>query len=145
MQLPELKAPRLDHYRDGSDDRALRLLSEARLHERVLGSPHRNLDSYLGCVVEDDRIVRLALKRYSKSLYDRLQRETKEEFTPQQRTACMNQIQAAVEHLNSLGLAHNDISPPNIMFDNTGQAVLTDLDSCAPLGEILTKGELVTG
>ncbi|KAH8754189.1 hypothetical protein F5883DRAFT_382254, partial [Diaporthe sp. PMI_573] len=94
---------------------------------------------------EDGRIVRLALRRYSESLYDYLQRETQEEFTSQQRVDCMDQIEAAAKHLHSIGLAHNDISPSNIMFDNTGQAVLIDLDSCAPLGNSLTKGGLVTG
>ncbi|KAH8744393.1 hypothetical protein F5883DRAFT_439941 [Diaporthe sp. PMI_573] len=58
----------------------------------------------------------------------------------------MDQIEAAAaEHLHSLGLAHNDISPPNIMFDNAGQAVLINLDSCAPLGNVITKSGLVTG
>lgn len=140
-----LKAPRPCHYRDNSNDLAVRLLNEARIHEKLRGNPHRNVDSYLGCVVEGGRIVRLALKRYSKSLYDYLQRETQEEFTSQQRTDCMDQIESAAKHLHSLGLAHNDISPSNIMFDNTGQPVLIDLDSCAPLGNILTKGGLVTG
>jgi hypothetical protein len=59
-----LKAPRPCHYRDNSDDLAVRLLNEARIHEKIRGNPHHNLNSYLGCVVEGGRIVRLALKRY---------------------------------------------------------------------------------
>ena len=143
-KAPYFKAPKLGHYQDGSDDLAIRLLEEARIHERILNKPHPNLDKYLGCIVEEGRLVRLALKRYSESLYDRSQRATPEEFTLKQRMDCMDQIEAAAVHLHSLGLAHNDISPSNIMFDN-GQAVLIDFDSCAPLGNILTKGGLVTG
>lgn len=139
-----LKAPKLNHYRDGSDELAVRLLNEAKINERILRNPHRNLGSYLGCIVEEGRIVRLALKRYSKTLNDRFE-EISEEFTTQQKMDCMDQIEAAAVYLHSLGLAHNDISPLNIMFDNTGQAILIDFDACAPLGETLTKGGLVTG
>ncbi|TQN73492.1 Maternal embryonic leucine zipper kinase [Colletotrichum shisoi] len=140
-----LKAPKLGHYQDGSDDLAVRLLSEARVHERILRNPHPNLDSYLGCVVEEGRLVRLALKRYGESVHDRSQSATPRGFTFQQRMGCMDQVEAAAAHLHSLGLAHNDISPSNIMFDNTGRAVLIDFDSCAPLGNTLTKGGLVSG
>lgn len=34
----------------------------------------------------------------------------------------MDQIAAAAAHLHTLGLAHNDISPANIMFDVDGDA-----------------------
>lgn len=137
-----LKAPKLGHYQDRSDDLAVRLLNEARIHEIILRNPHPKLDSYLGCVVQDGRLVRLALKRYSKSLLDRSEEA---EFTIQQRMDCMAQVEAAAAHLHSLGLAHNDISPSNIMFSHAGQAVLIDFDACAAIGATLTKGGLVTG
>lgn len=140
-----LKAPKLSHYQDGSDDLAVRLLSEARVYEKILRNPHPNLGSYLGCVVEEGRVVRLALKRYSRSVQECSQSETLEKFTFQQRQDWMDQIEAAAAHLHSLGLAHNDISPANIMFDSNGQAVLIDFDCCAPLGERLAKGGWVTG
>lgn len=142
---PYLKAPSLCQHRDGSHDLAIRLLSEARIHEMILRNPHPSLSSYLGCVVEDGRLVRLALPRYSKSAHQRSQLETPDEFPLAQRMDCMDQIEAAATHLHSLGLAHNDISPSNIMFDEDGRAVLIDLDSCAPLGDALTKGGYVTG
>lgn len=143
---PYFKAPKLSHYKEGCNDLAARLLAEAKIYERILSNPHPNLACYFGCVVEDGRVVRLALQRYSKSLHERLQSESsKEEFGFQQRQDCMDQIQAAATHLHSLGLAHNDISPSNILFNNTGQAVLIDFDCCAPLGDTLRKGGLVTG
>lgn len=144
-ETPYLKAPKLGHYQDGSDDLAARLLHEARIYEKLLRNPHPNLGNYLGCVVKAGRVVRLALKSYNKTLHERLQRETRQDFGPQQRRACMDQVEAAVAHLHSLGLAHNDISPTNIMFDDDGQAVLIDLDACAPQGTPLVKGGWTTG
>jgi serine/threonine protein kinase len=144
-EAPYLKAPKLGHYRNGSDDLALRLLNEARIHEMILRNPHPNLGSYLGCVVEENRLVRLAFTRYGQSLYNRTRLETPKGFSYRQRLDFMDQIEAAATHLHSMGLAHNDISPHSIMFNNTGQAVLIDLDSCTTLGSPLTKGGLVNG
>jgi len=141
-----LKAPNLSHYQDNSsDDIAMRLLNEARIHEAILRDPHPNLGSYLGCVEEEGRLVRLAFKKYSTTLYNVIQYGVPGEFTAQQYMECIDQVEAAAAHLHSLGLAHNDISPSNIMLNNTGLAILIDFDSCAPLGSPLTKGGLVTG
>lgn len=148
-----LKAPKLGDFRDdGGDDVAARLLHEARIYERIARRPHPNLGGYLGCVVDEGRVVRLALKRYGTSLADRCSLDDNDDdddasFGPQQRRACMDQVEAAATHLHeALRLAHNDISPANIMFDDaTGQAVLIDFDACAPLGAPLTKGGWVTG
>ncbi|KAK2059769.1 hypothetical protein LY76DRAFT_678021 [Colletotrichum caudatum] len=95
-----LKASRLFDYQDNSDDKALCLLKETRFHEKIRCNPHRNLVSYLGCVVEGGRFVRLAMKRYRKSLYDCLRPETREDFTSQQRIDSMDHIEAAAKHLH---------------------------------------------
>ncbi|KAH7363645.1 kinase-like domain-containing protein [Plectosphaerella cucumerina] len=137
-----LKAPRLIHCRD--DEVARRLLGEAKIWEMILRNPHRNLSSYLGCVVDKGQIVRLAFKAYNKSL-SHYYRESTEVFSTQQRIDCMNQVEAAATHLHSLGYAHNDISPRNIMFDDDGHAILIDMDCCAPLGSPIQKGGLTTG
>lgn len=121
------------------------MLNEARIYESILPSLHSNLVIYLGCVVEEGWVVRLALRRYIKSLDDYCQSEMLDQSTIQWLMDCLDQIEAASEHLHSLGFAHNDISPSNIMFDKTGKSMLIDLDSCAPLGSTLTKGGLVTG
>lgn len=140
------KAPRLNHCRDdGSNDTAIRLLNEAKINETILHNPHPNVGNYLGCVEEEGRIVRLAFKRYNKSLYDVVRVGVLEEFTIQQCIRWMDGVEEGAKHLHNLGLAHNDISPPNIMIDDTGEAILIDHDSCAPLGSPLTKGGLVTG
>lgn len=45
-------------------------------------------------------------------------------------------LESAVDHLHSLGLAHNDINPDNIMVEN-GAPVLIDFGSCQPFGKRL--------
>ncbi|KAF3768319.1 hypothetical protein M406DRAFT_251174 [Cryphonectria parasitica EP155] len=139
------KAPKLGYHRAGRDNLAMRLLNEAEIHEKILHHPHRNLGSYLGCVEEEGRLVRLVFGKYSKSLEDCLQFGLPWEFTLQQCEDFMDGIEEAVAHMHSLGLAHNDISPSNIMFDDMGRAVLIDFDACAPLESCLTKGGLVGG
>ncbi|KAK2034471.1 hypothetical protein LX32DRAFT_397077 [Colletotrichum zoysiae] len=67
-----LKAPKLCDYQDNRDDVAVCLLNETRAHEKIRDSPHSNLVSYLGCVVEGGCIVRLAMNRYPKSLFRQL-------------------------------------------------------------------------
>lgn len=44
-------------------------------------------------------------------------------------------ILAAIKHLHSLGLVHNDINPANIMLDDDGTFILIDFDSCRAVGE----------
>lgn len=51
----------------------------------------------------------------------------------------MSSLRKAVIHLHSLGLAHNDINPQNVMIDSQNVAVLIDFDSAAPEGCALLK------
>jgi serine/threonine protein kinase len=54
----------------------------------------------------------------------------------------MAQIESAIEHLHSLGLAHNDLNPMNIMVDHGDEKLyLIDFGSCRPYGcELITAG-----
>lgn len=49
----------------------------------------------------------------------------------------MDSLRSAVDYIHSLGLAHNDINPDNIMIGEDGLPVLVDFGSCAPYGERL--------
>lgn len=49
----------------------------------------------------------------------------------------MDGIRAGVRHLHSLGLAHNDLNPMNILLDGLDKAITIDFGSCAKLGEQL--------
>lgn len=44
------------------------------------------------------------------------------------------QLESAVSHLHSLGMAHNDINPRNIMIKD-GDPILIDFGSCQPYGK----------
>ncbi|KAI7350363.1 hypothetical protein KC336_g22587, partial [Hortaea werneckii] len=50
---------------------------------------------------------------------------------------------AGIEHLHSLGFAHNDLNPENICIDQRNRAVIVDFDCCIPFGEVMPKGESV--
>jgi serine/threonine protein kinase len=46
----------------------------------------------------------------------------------------LNGIFAGITHMHSLGLAHNDITPDNIMLDENGCAVIIDFNNSGILG-----------
>ncbi|KAK6814583.1 hypothetical protein RU639_009524 [Aspergillus parasiticus] len=50
-------------------------------------------------------------------------------------------ILAAIKHLHSLGLVHNDINSANIMLDEDGTLILIDFDSCRYIRESLSSTE----
>ncbi|OAA55110.1 Protein kinase-like domain protein [Cordyceps fumosorosea ARSEF 2679] len=148
-----LKSPSAAEWKGGDDTAVADLfLAEARTHQQFLATPHPHLGAYVGCVVHEGRIVRLAFPRYVESLYERVERmrpgtaaAAEERMGPEERRACMRAVGAAVAHLHRLGYAHNDVSATNIMFDAEGGAVLIDLDSCTPMGEHIKKGGVVGG
>lgn len=54
---------------------------------------------------------------------------------------CMSKIASAVGHLHLLGLAHNDLTPMNIMVDEYDTPVFIDFGSCQPFGcKLITAG-----
>lgn len=57
----------------------------------------------------------------------------------------MAALESAVKHLHSLGLAHNDIDPRNIMVDATGMPILIDFGSCREVGRKLGVSRGTTG
>lgn len=54
---------------------------------------------------------------------------------------CMSKITSAVSHIHTLGLAHNDLTPMNIMVDESDTPFIIDFGSCQPFGcELITAG-----
>jgi hypothetical protein len=133
-----LKAPSFmyDDSEPGCTFVAACLLNEATVLEKLRGHPHPNIAQYFGCVVKDGRVTQICLKRYKCSLADYASRALSQE----QRQAILAGVISAVEHLHSLGLAHNDICPYNVCIDEDGRPVIVDFDSCLPFGEPLLKG-----
>ncbi|KAJ5087419.1 hypothetical protein N7456_011035 [Penicillium angulare] len=142
-RAPEIhiKTPSLSLYEpDQAQQIADLLLHEAEIYEILRRHPHPNLGQSLGCVVSDDgRITGLALVKYNGlGLFERAY--DPESFGEEQRNHCIERLKVAVQHLHDLGLAHNDLSPENVMFTDDGEPVLLDFDSCHPIGTKLIKG-----
>jgi len=103
----------------------------------LLHNPHPNIIRYHGCVLRRGRIVRIVLDRLPMTLEQRLE----EVMRPLDVETCMSKITSAVRHLHSLGLAHNDLTPMNIMVDEHDIPVIIDSGSCQRFGgELITAG-----
>ena len=46
----------------------------------------------------------------------------------------MDALESAVSHLHSLGLAHNDLHPGNVLVDDRGAPVLRDFEAAREIG-----------
>ncbi|KAJ5949506.1 hypothetical protein N7454_001090 [Penicillium verhagenii] len=101
---------------NNSEFLSLNLLREARICQILMQNGHRNIARYLGCVVKGGRITGLCFE----NIWRRLPA----------------QIQAGIDHLNALGLVHNDIHAGNIMIANQEADifVIIDFDSCVAKG-----------
>lgn len=138
-----LKAPNLGTYNTITAGQiAQQLLHEAEIYERFKRHPHPSIGEYLGCVIDDGRITRLALVKYEYTLLDRIEDTSRPKLD---REKCMEAIESGVRHIHKLGLAHNDLNPTNIMFKKDDSPVIIDFDTCIPIGEKLSKGGLVGG
>lgn len=134
-----IKRPALHNYDMPGDHQWIGklLLSEAQIIEHVSKKPHRNIVEYYGCYVVDGRIKGIALKRYQHPLDDYLEKDGAAIEDPE---SFMQQLESAVSYLHSLGLAHNDVKPSNIMLQADNTPVLIDFGSCQPFGETLITG-----
>lgn len=112
------------------------LLEEAHVLELLKPYGHRNIVQYHGCISKRGRIIGLALEKYEITLQYRFEDDPRELDV----TACIRGIRAGMEHLHSLGLAHNDLNPTNIALDKDDQPVILDFGSCRKFGETLLSG-----
>lgn len=125
-----IKQPRLTTY-DGTPALAHLLLQEARVCEILIQNPHPNIARYLGCHVQEGRMAGLCFQRYAETAEERRRRGR-----PIKKVLFLHQISAAIAHLHSLNLDHNDVKASNIMFptESSENAILVDFDSCAVIG-----------
>ncbi len=108
------------------------LLAEALILQQLSAHPHPHLAKYHGVRVHRGRITGLVLDRYSHTLLDHVK-----EGRELNRDEFQSALESAVAHLHSLGLAHNDINPENIMMGEGNLPVLVDFGSCQPFGKRL--------
>lgn len=130
-----VKRPDLLRHIVGSDVVRNLLLQEALVCENFIRSPHVNLAKYYGCVVESGRIAGLCFAKYANTLAGKATEPGGLQVDRMQ--GWLNGIKQGIDHLHSLGLAHNDLNPYNIMFmegdDDT--PVIIDFDSCQADGD----------
>jgi serine/threonine protein kinase len=90
------------------------LLEEVLRLETLSERPHPYLVRYLGCRVRHGRIRNIVLERLEWTLLD-YAHEAPDKFAQIDKEAFLAGVESAVKYMHSLGLAHNDISPNNIM------------------------------
>ncbi|KIM49241.1 hypothetical protein M413DRAFT_21497 [Hebeloma cylindrosporum] len=61
---------------------------------------------------------------------------------PLQPDVIISGIKAALDHIHSFGLVHDDIHPDNIMVDDAGNPIIIDFDSCVAVGAPSRGGSL---
>lgn len=113
------------------------LLEEARTMEFLSRYPHPNIIKYHGCRSRDGYLTGIVIDRHSFDLQGYLKKDVgvidKEKF--------MKALESAVHHLHSLGWAHNDINPTNIMVhcsdDGIAEPILIDFNSAREIGKLL--------
>ena len=108
------------------------LLHEAEVCEILKASPHPNIAQYLGCLVENDKIMGFCFVKYGMNLYERATKDSH----PFDADLILRGIREGIRHLHSLGLIHCDINPANIVMDGD-TPVIVDFDSCQRNGEKL--------
>jgi serine/threonine protein kinase len=109
------------------------ILHEAETMELLLRNPHPNIIRYHGCLIKRGRIVGLVLDRLPVTLQHRLEKNAQHFDVGN----CMRKMKSAICHLHSLGRAHNDLTPMNIMIDERDNPVIIDYGSCQPFGKAL--------
>jgi len=131
-----LKRPKLNTAFIGTGLSSKLLLQEAETMELLMRNPHPHIISYHGCMIKRGRLVGLVLDRYPMTLKQRIQEDARY-FNIEN---CMSKITSVAHHLHSLGLAHNDLTPMNIMVNEHDAPFVIDYGSCQPFGSTLITG-----
>jgi len=122
------------NYQPGLDMRTPKLvLSETLIMEALLRNSHHNIIRYRGCRLRRGRITAIVLDQHDQTLS---QLAETPEFSDFNKAELYKGVESAVDHIHSMGLAHHDINPDNIMFRNK-TPILIDFGSCQPFGEVL--------
>ncbi|CAM1509511.1 Fc.00g032500.m01.CDS01 [Cosmosporella sp. VM-42] len=130
-----VKRPGLNCYETmkGSDFIPKELLQETLVMEQISKMHHPNVLQYYGCHVRRGRITSIVLERLDQTL---TQYASTPEFGHLDKAKFADALESAVGYLHSLGLAHNDINPDNIMVKDE-MPVLIDFGCCQPVGKRL--------
>jgi serine/threonine protein kinase len=126
-----IKSPRIIDFgeSEASANVSLHLLHEARMCELLKSNPHPNIAVYHGCIVKGGLIRGLCFQRYPLNLQKRAA-----ENIPINIDHCFKHIKKGVKHMHTLGIAHNNIRPTNIMMDGD-MPIIIDFASTLSFGK----------
>lgn len=121
------------------------LLDEARTMEFLAKHPHTNIVRYYGCRSNRGQLTGIVLDRYQHTLESYLS-DGRTIPNPQ---AFVDAIGLSIDHLHSLGWAHNDLNPSNILVSEevSGHPVpiLIDFGSACMIGAALGTSRGTSG
>jgi serine/threonine protein kinase len=144
-----IKRPNLLSYFPCSQTSKTRIaeevLQEVQVCEKLKLQPHSNIAEYIGCEVNDGKISGICFKQYTESLQQKLnpghlnKRAFARSVVPDENwcSSIIEGMKKGLEHLHSLGLVHNDITPSNIMLDERDIPMIIDFGSCRRIGDSL--------
>lgn len=114
-----------------------KVLDEALIMEQVSKLKHPNIVEYYGCRVKRGRVTGIVMERFDWTLTQYVKLPV---FQQLDKVKFIEALESAIVSLRSLGLAHNDINPHNIMIKNE-KPILIDFGSCQPYGkQLLSHG-----
>lgn len=120
-------------------------LEEARTMEFLSAHPHPYFIRYHGCRFRKGYLTGIVLSRHSHDLKSYLSREVGNI----DKRAFMNALESAIHHLHSLGWAHNDLNPTNVLVDDSeasrGMPILIDFGSAREVGSLLGTSRGTSG
>ncbi|KAL2148134.1 hypothetical protein VTH82DRAFT_1799 [Thermothelomyces myriococcoides] len=128
-----IKRPGISCYESvkGTEVIPKEILQGTLIMEQIFKTPHPNIIQYLGCRVHRGRIASIVLERLDQTLMQYIHEPG---FAQLDKAKFVDALESAVAYLHSLGLAHNDINPYNIMVKDGKEPVLIDFGSCQPFG-----------
>lgn len=109
------------------------LLAEAEVLESLSQHPHPNIIRYYGCRVLRGYFMGIVINKHPYDLYTYL----KNRIGIIEKHSFISALESSLRHLHTHGLAHNDLTPHNIMVSNEGMPVLIDFGGCQPIGTYL--------
>ena len=120
---------------------AKEVMEEAEVMEVVASQPHQNIIGYHGCHVRRGYITGLVLDQHPHDLKNYLGSG----HSIQNKELFMELLESAIHHLHSLGLAHNDLNPTNVLLADDGRPILIDFGSARRIGEKLSTSRGTKG
>lgn len=139
-----VKKPDLWAYTDPNLEQ--HICREVKSCEILKAYPHPNLADYKGCQSIHGRVSGICFQRYVSTLEERVNpgHLSKSDFLSSDRlsdtnatNAVLDGVLAGIQHLHSLNIVHNDITPSNIMLKEDGTPVIIDFGSCQIVGASL--------